>query len=51
MKANFGILPPLMATAKKLGKHERGKVYSERALEHLKLMLRNISPSAVPQGA
>jgi len=36
MKANFGILPPLEA---KIGKRERGKAYSERALADLQLFL------------
>ena len=38
IKANFGILPSLDATAK-IGKRERGKAYAERALRDLKLML------------
>jgi methylenetetrahydrofolate--tRNA-(uracil-5-)-methyltransferase len=39
MKANFGILPPLEQTGKKLGKRERGKAYAERALVDLEQYL------------
>lgn len=35
MKANFGILPPLEGTGKKLGKRERGQAYAVRALADL----------------
>ncbi|MGZ9222829.1 MAG: methylenetetrahydrofolate--tRNA-(uracil(54)-C(5))-methyltransferase (FADH(2)-oxidizing) TrmFO [Anaerolineales bacterium] len=38
MKANFGILPPLDLTPK-IGKRERGKAYSERALGDLQYVL------------
>ncbi|HEX5809417.1 MAG TPA: hypothetical protein VFY25_12190, partial [Anaerolineales bacterium] len=51
MKANFGILPSLETTGKKSGKRERGKAYSERALEDLQLALRNLSPMPVPSEA
>lgn len=39
MKANFGILPPLESTGKRLGKRERGKAYAERALFDLEKYL------------
>lgn len=39
MKANFGILPPLEQTGKKMGKRERGKAYAARALTDLELYL------------
>ncbi|MEK6751513.1 MAG: methylenetetrahydrofolate--tRNA-(uracil(54)-C(5))-methyltransferase (FADH(2)-oxidizing) TrmFO [Chloroflexota bacterium] len=35
MKANFGILPPLENLPKKIGKHERGQLYAERAAQAL----------------
>ncbi len=35
MKANFGILPPLENTGKKMGKRERGKAYANRAMGDL----------------
>jgi methylenetetrahydrofolate--tRNA-(uracil-5-)-methyltransferase len=38
MKANFGILPPLEFTSK-IGKHERGKAYAERAMADLQVYL------------
>src|SRR5215216_926342 len=38
MKANFGILPPLV-TDSKIGKRERGKAYAERSLADLQSML------------
>ena len=39
MKANFGILPPLEQTGKKLGKRERGQAYAARAISDLELYL------------
>ena len=39
MKANFGILPALEATGKKLGKRERGQAYAARAMADLELFL------------
>jgi methylenetetrahydrofolate--tRNA-(uracil-5-)-methyltransferase len=39
MKANFGILPPLEQTGKKLGKRERGKAYADRAQTDLEKYL------------
>lgn len=39
MKANFGILPPLEQTGKKLGKRERGKAYADRAIVDLEKYL------------
>lgn len=41
MKANFGILPPIGFTAK-IGKRDRGKVYAERALSDLQILLRAV---------
>jgi methylenetetrahydrofolate--tRNA-(uracil-5-)-methyltransferase len=38
MKANFGILPPLEMNGR-LGKRERGRAYSERALAALDIFL------------
>jgi methylenetetrahydrofolate--tRNA-(uracil-5-)-methyltransferase len=36
MKANLGLLPPLMSdSAKRIGRRERGKLYAERAKEAL----------------
>jgi methylenetetrahydrofolate--tRNA-(uracil-5-)-methyltransferase len=35
MKANFGILPPLEQTGKKMGKRERGQAYAARAISDL----------------
>jgi methylenetetrahydrofolate--tRNA-(uracil-5-)-methyltransferase len=39
MKANFGILPPLEITGKKMGKRERGKAYADRAMVDLETYL------------
>jgi methylenetetrahydrofolate--tRNA-(uracil-5-)-methyltransferase len=39
MKANFGILPPLEGTGKKLGKRERGQAYASRAMRDLDSLL------------
>jgi methylenetetrahydrofolate--tRNA-(uracil-5-)-methyltransferase len=39
MKANFGILPPLESSDRKLGKRERGKAYANRALIDLETYL------------
>jgi len=39
MKANFGILPPLELTGKKLGKRERGQAYATRAMADLESYL------------
>jgi methylenetetrahydrofolate--tRNA-(uracil-5-)-methyltransferase len=39
MKANFGILPPLAATGKKMGKRERGQAHAARALADLEIYL------------
>jgi methylenetetrahydrofolate--tRNA-(uracil-5-)-methyltransferase len=39
MKANFGILPPLESTSKKLGKRERGQAYAARAIADLESYL------------
>ncbi|MGB7876872.1 MAG: methylenetetrahydrofolate--tRNA-(uracil(54)-C(5))-methyltransferase (FADH(2)-oxidizing) TrmFO [Anaerolineales bacterium] len=39
MKANFGILPPLEQTGKKMGKRERGQAYAARAISDLELYL------------
>jgi methylenetetrahydrofolate--tRNA-(uracil-5-)-methyltransferase len=39
MKANFGILPALESTGKKLGKRERGGAYAARAMADLELYL------------
>ena len=39
MKANFGILPPLEQTGKKMGKRERGEAYAIRAISDLELYL------------
>ena len=39
MKANFGILPPLDLTGKKMGKRERGQAYAARALADLEIYL------------
>ncbi|MBN1449942.1 MAG: methylenetetrahydrofolate--tRNA-(uracil(54)-C(5))-methyltransferase (FADH(2)-oxidizing) TrmFO [Anaerolineales bacterium] len=39
MKANFGILPPLENTGKKMGKRERGKTYADRAMVDLETYL------------
>ena len=50
MKANFGILPPIEIGSKKSAKRERGKAYSERALGDLQVLLRNLSPAAIPHG-
>jgi len=43
MKANFGILPPLELTGKKLDKRERGQDYAARALADLETYLSQIS--------
>ena len=42
MKANFGILPSLEKTDKKMGKRERGKAYAERAINDLEKYLSHI---------
>ncbi len=39
MKANFGILPPLETTGKKLGKRERGQAHAARAMADLETYL------------
>ena len=39
MKANFGILPPLEYTGKKMGKRERGQAHAARAISDLELYL------------
>jgi methylenetetrahydrofolate--tRNA-(uracil-5-)-methyltransferase len=39
MKANFGILPPLEAIGKKLGKRERGQAHAARAMADLETYL------------
>jgi methylenetetrahydrofolate--tRNA-(uracil-5-)-methyltransferase len=39
MKANFGILPPLEYTGKKMGKRERGKAHAARAMTDLEQYL------------
>jgi len=46
MKANFGILPPLVSTSK-IGKRDRGKAYAERALADLTFALNEASPAEV----
>lgn len=43
MKANFGILPPLEYSGKKLGKRERGQAYAARAIADLEIYLSSIS--------
>lgn len=43
MKANFGILPALEQTGKKMGKRERGKAYAERAMVELETYLSSSS--------
>lgn len=44
MKANFGILPPILSTATaKIGKRERGQAYAERALMDLQLTLNGVT--------
>ena len=42
MKANFGILPSLEKTDRKMGKRERGKAYTERAMTDLEKYLTHI---------
>jgi len=42
MKANFGILPSLEKTDRKMGKRERGKAYAERAMTDLENYLTHI---------
>jgi methylenetetrahydrofolate--tRNA-(uracil-5-)-methyltransferase len=42
MKANFGILPPLEQSGKKIGKRERAVLRAERALSDLELYLQSI---------
>ena len=42
MKANFGILPSLEKTDRKMGKRERGKAYAERAMTDLEKYLTHI---------
>jgi methylenetetrahydrofolate--tRNA-(uracil-5-)-methyltransferase len=52
MKANFGILPPLVSTGKKPGKRERGKAYAERALVDLERYLQGafeFTPESISQ--
>jgi methylenetetrahydrofolate--tRNA-(uracil-5-)-methyltransferase len=39
MKANFGILPSLEYTGKKMGKRERGQAHAARAISDLELYL------------
>jgi methylenetetrahydrofolate--tRNA-(uracil-5-)-methyltransferase len=39
MKANFGILPPLEISGKKMGKRERGQAHASRALADLEIYL------------
>jgi methylenetetrahydrofolate--tRNA-(uracil-5-)-methyltransferase len=39
MKANFGILPPLEQSGKKMGKRERAQAYAARAISALELYL------------
>jgi len=41
MKANFGILPPLPETHKKMGKRERAQKYAERAIQDLENYIKN----------
>jgi methylenetetrahydrofolate--tRNA-(uracil-5-)-methyltransferase len=43
MKANFGILPPLEHSGKKLGKRERGQAYAARAMADLESYLSSSS--------
>lgn len=43
MKANFGILPPLEYSGKKLGKRERGQAYAARAIADLETYLSSLS--------
>jgi methylenetetrahydrofolate--tRNA-(uracil-5-)-methyltransferase len=43
MKANFGILPHLEGTGKKLGKRERGQAYAARAMADLEAYLSSSS--------
>ena len=45
MKANFGILPALEKTNKKMGKRERGKAYAERAMTDLEKYLSHVNVS------
>jgi methylenetetrahydrofolate--tRNA-(uracil-5-)-methyltransferase len=47
MKANFGILPPLVMDTK-IGKRERGKAYAERSLADLQTLLSGEDPAAPP---
>ena len=42
MKANFGIMPPLEITGKKLGKRERGQAHATRAMTDLELYLSSL---------
>ena len=42
MKANFGILPSLEKTDRKMGKRERGKAYAERAMTDFEKYLTHI---------
>jgi len=42
MKANFGIMPPLEITGKKLGKRERGQAHAARAMTDLELYLSSL---------
>jgi folate-dependent tRNA-U54 methylase TrmFO/GidA len=39
MKSNFGILPALELTGRKLGKRERGQAYATRAMADLESYL------------
>jgi len=48
MKANFGILPALEGTGKKMGKRERSKAYAERALVDLKSYLQSDHEHMLP---
>ena len=41
MKANFGILPPLPETHKKMGKRERAQKYAGRAIQDLENYIKN----------
>ncbi len=51
MKANFGILPGLEETGKKVGKRERGKAYASRAMLDLEIYLSSSNPLSSPKGA
>jgi methylenetetrahydrofolate--tRNA-(uracil-5-)-methyltransferase len=47
MKANFGILPPLERSGKKLGKRERGQANAARAIADLESYLSTLPDKQV----